>query len=103
MPWWSRSPFWDSDYNGESEPEGERQILTRLGETAADALSGKPQAEWNRGTHGDCEADYSQEEHDRANAVGDVQRYYISALIALLLAGVANAPFPRPYQGRPVS
>jgi hypothetical protein len=76
MPWWSRNPCWDGGYDGESEPKGERQELTRLGETAADALTGKPESVWNRGTHGDYDCDYSQAEHDHANAKGDVQRYY---------------------------
>lgn len=90
MPWWSRNPCWDSSYDGENDPQNEQQALTRNGETVADALIGKPQSDWNRGTFGDYDCDHSEAEHDRANVVPErrdeagvgfasaeeVQRYY---------------------------
>lgn len=76
MPWWSKNPCWDNNYDGESEPQNEQQSLTRNAETVADALTGRSQDEWNRGTFGDYDCDYSEAEHDFANAYGDPIRYY---------------------------
>jgi hypothetical protein len=63
MPWWSRNPCWDEDYDGASEPSGEKQELTRNGETVADALTGKSEENWNRGTHGWHNCDYTDSQH----------------------------------------
>jgi hypothetical protein len=73
MPWWSRNPCWDNNYDGESEPQTEQQSLTRNGETVADSLTGKPQDEWNRGTFGDYECDYTESQHDFANAIPEIR------------------------------
>jgi hypothetical protein len=63
MPWWSKNPIWNEDYDGVSEPSGESQELTRNGETVADALTGKAEENWNRGTHGWHNCDYTDSQH----------------------------------------
>jgi hypothetical protein len=76
MPWWSRNPCWDDSYDGESEPENEQQSLTRNGETVADALTGKPEDEWNRGTYGDHDCDFTEAQHDFANVLPETRDDY---------------------------
>lgn len=66
MPWWSKNPCWDDDYDGTSQPKDERQELTRNGETVADSLTGKPEEEWNKGTHGFQDCDYTTSEQARS-------------------------------------
>lgn len=63
MPWWSKNPCWSEDYDGVSEPKGEKQELTRNGETVADALTGKSEDNWNKGTHGWHNCDYTDNQH----------------------------------------
>lgn len=66
MPWWSKNPCWDDDYDGVSEPKDEKQELTRNGETVADSLTGKSEDNWNQGTHGWHMCDYTENQHAQA-------------------------------------
>ena len=74
MPWWSKNPCWDDNYDGVSEPKGEQQELTRNGETVADALTGKSEEQWNRGTWGWHNADYTEAQHALAWEHTDVDQ-----------------------------
>lgn len=63
MVWWSRNNCWSHDYDGISEPQDEKEEGTRNGETVADALTGKDPEDWNRGTHGFHNCDYTDAQH----------------------------------------
>ena len=74
MARWNQNPCWDESYDGISEPVGERQELTRNGETVVDALTGKPEEEWNRGSHGWHNCDYTNSQHALSWEQTDVDR-----------------------------
>jgi hypothetical protein len=71
---WKNRHYWSQDYDGVSEPKDEKEELTRNAETVRDSLLGKPEDEWNQGTHGWHNADYTDDQHAQAWEHTDVDK-----------------------------
>lgn len=70
--YWKNRDYWDADYDGIRAPRSTKQEMTRNAETLRDGLLGKDEEEWNQGTYGFHDADYTEAEHAIAWEMTDV-------------------------------
>lgn len=71
---WKNRPYFAPNYNGVSTPQTEVEELTRNAQTVRDALLGKPEDEWNNGTFGWHDCDYTDDQHALAWESTDVDQ-----------------------------
>lgn len=70
---WKDRGYWSRDYDSGREPVNEKEARTRNAETVRDSLLDQPQENWNSGTFGDCDCDYTEAEMSEANVLPEVQ------------------------------
>lgn len=71
---WKNRHYYSSDYDGISTPQDEKEEGTRNAETVRDSLLGKSEEDWNKGSHGFHNCDYTDAQHAIAWEQTDVDQ-----------------------------